>query len=80
MKQPETDSNEHNERYGEKMMPTIRAKSLLAVSSTRQGFKKPDGSLDSAAMADEMFKWAQSKFKKIDDPKKAEADATVDEK
>jgi hypothetical protein len=31
-------------------------------------------------MADEMFKWAQSKFKKIDDAKKAEADATVDEK
>jgi hypothetical protein len=56
------------------------AKKLIGCVFDPTGFKKPDGSLDSAAMADEMFKWAQSQFKKIDDTKKAEADATVDEK
>ena len=57
-----------------------KGKKLVECVFDPTGFKKPDGSLDSAAMADEMFKWAQSQFKKIDDAKKAEADATVDEK
>jgi hypothetical protein len=39
-----------------------------------QGFKKPDGTLDSAAMAHEMFGWAQKQFKKIDAEKAAEGE------
>ncbi|MGD0951207.1 MAG: tetratricopeptide repeat protein, partial [Methanotrichaceae archaeon] len=49
-----------------------KGKKLIGCVFDPTGFKKPDGSLDSAAMADEMFKWAQSQFKKIDDAKKAE--------
>lgn len=37
-----------------------------------QGFKKPDGTLDSDAMAHSMFECAQKQFKKIDDEKAAE--------
>jgi hypothetical protein len=39
------------------------------------GFKKPDGTLDSDAMAHEMFECAQKQFKKIDDEKAAEGKA-----
>ena len=49
-----------------------KGKKLIGCVFDPTGFKKPDGSLDSAAMADEMFKWAQSQFKKIDDAKKTE--------
>jgi hypothetical protein len=79
MKQPETipmsimSDMAKNDAY-------YKGKKLIGCVFDPTGFKKPDGSLDSAAMADEMFKWAQSQFKKIDDAKKAEADATVDEK
>jgi hypothetical protein len=37
-----------------------------------QGFKKPDGTLDSDAMAQSMFESVQKQFKKIDDEKAAE--------
>jgi hypothetical protein len=36
-----------------------------------QGFKKPDGTLDSDAMVHSMFGWAQKQFKKLDDEKAA---------
>ena len=42
-------------------------------------FKKPDGTLDAAAMAHEMFTWSQGQYKKIDEAKQAEAD-TKEEK
>ena len=45
---------------------------LIGCVIDPKGFKKPDGSLDSAAMAHEMFGWAQKQFKKLDDEKAAE--------
>ena len=50
---------------------------LIGCVFDPQGFKKPDGTLDSAAMAHEMFEWAQKQFKKIDSDK-AEAEGKKD--
>ena len=52
-----------------------KGKKLVGCVFDPSGFKKPDGTLDSAAMAHEMFMWVQGQFKKIDEAKKAEEGA-----
>ena len=56
-----------------------KGKKLIGCVFDPTGFKKPDGSLDSAAMAHEMFEWAQKQYKKIDEAKKEEVDAKKEE-
>jgi hypothetical protein len=44
---------------------------LIGVVIDPKGFKKPDGSLDSDALAHEGCEWAQKQFKKIEADKAA---------